>query len=96
MILWKKTLELGNFKMSGRYKGWQNAASIKRDLPYVVELQVPPGGFGTRLDRIYGFHTRLASTHGEVAAAAKVSAILFAGALPMPKLRKLSQTNSVA
>jgi len=58
-IVWKKTLEFGNVKMSGRYKGWQNAASIKRDFPYVVELQVPPGGFGTRLDRIYGFHTRL-------------------------------------
>jgi len=45
--------------MSGRYKGWQNAASIKRDFPCVVELHVPPGGFGTRLDRIYEFHTRL-------------------------------------
>ena len=76
--------------MSGRYKGWQNAASIKRDFPYVVELQVPPGGFGM------GFTLDSVSTHGEVAAAAKVSAILFAGALPMPKLRKLSQTNSVA
>jgi hypothetical protein len=45
--------------MSGRYKGWQNAASIKRDFPCVVELHVPPGGFGTRLDRIYEYHTRL-------------------------------------
>ena len=82
--------------MSGRHKGWQNAASIKRDFPCVVELHVPPGGFGTRLDRIYEFHTRLVSTHGEVAAAAKVSANLFAGASPMPKLRRHSQMNSVA
>ena len=45
--------------MSGRRKGWQNAASLKHDFPYVVELEVPPGGFGTRLNRIYGFHVRL-------------------------------------
>jgi hypothetical protein len=38
---------------------WQNAASIKRDFPYAVELEVPPSGFGTRLDRIYGFHVRV-------------------------------------
>jgi hypothetical protein len=50
---------LGHFKMSGRYKGWQNAASIRHDFPYVVELEVPLGGFGTRLDRIYGFHIRV-------------------------------------
>ena len=31
-----------------RYKAW-----------HAVELEVPPGGFGTRLDRIYGFHVRL-------------------------------------
>jgi hypothetical protein len=38
----------------------------------------------------------LASTRAEVGAAAKMSAILLAGASPMPKLRKHSQTNSVA
>ena len=58
-IVRKNLLELGHFKMSDRHKGWQNAASIKHDFPYVVELEEPPSGFGTRLDRIYGFHTRL-------------------------------------
>jgi hypothetical protein len=82
--------------MSGRYKGWQNAASIKRDFPYVVELQVPLAASERAWTAFMGFTLDLVSTHGEVAAAAKVSAILFAGALPMPKLRKLSQTNSVA
>jgi len=48
--------------MSGRYKGWQDAASIKREFPYSVELEVPPGGFGTRLDRVHGFHTRVGVT----------------------------------
>lgn len=46
--------------MSGRHKGWQNAASIKHDFPYVVELEVPAGGFGVHLKRIDGFHVRLA------------------------------------
>ena len=43
-----------------------------------------------------GFTFESASTRGEVGAAAKVSAILLAGASPMPKLHKHSQTNSVA
>ena len=55
----KKPLKLGYFKMSGRRKGWQNAASIKHDFPYVVELEVPPDGFGPRVDRIDEFHVRL-------------------------------------
>jgi len=46
-------------KLRNERRGWRNAASIKRDFPYAVELEVPPGGFGTRLDRIYGFHVRL-------------------------------------
>jgi hypothetical protein len=44
------------------------------------------------LDRIDEFHVRL----GEVAAAAKLSARLLAGASPMLKLRKHSPTNAAA
>ncbi len=43
-----------------------------------------------------GFTLNSVSTHGEAAGAAKVSAISFAGASPMPKLRRHSQMNSVA
>jgi hypothetical protein len=32
-----------------RYKGRQNAKAIERDFPYIVEMAVPPHGFGSRL-----------------------------------------------
>jgi|KBSMisStandDraft_5_1062788.scaffolds.fasta_scaffold2474564_1 hypothetical protein len=41
-----------------RYKGRASTKSIARDFPYVVEIRVPEGGLGKRLDAMYEFHTR--------------------------------------
>jgi hypothetical protein len=36
-----------------RYKGRQSAQSIERDFPHIVEMIVPLGGFGKKLDAMY-------------------------------------------
>jgi hypothetical protein len=39
-----------------RYKGQLRAAQTERLFPYHVDIVVPPGGLGTRLDAMYAFH----------------------------------------
>jgi hypothetical protein len=39
-----------------RYKGRAKASSIERDFPHHVELMVPEGGFGKRLDEMHAWH----------------------------------------
>ena len=41
-----------------RYKGRQNAKAIERDYPHFVDVAVPRGGLGSRLDAMYEFHER--------------------------------------
>jgi hypothetical protein len=41
-----------------RYKGRASAKAIERDFPYIVEMRVPLGGFGRRLDDMYEWFTR--------------------------------------
>ena len=41
-----------------RYKGRQNAKAVEQDFPHSVEISVPPGGLGSRLDAMYEFHER--------------------------------------
>jgi hypothetical protein len=41
-----------------RYKGRQNAKAVEQDYPHFVDLAVPPGGLGSRLDAMYDFHER--------------------------------------
>jgi hypothetical protein len=40
------------------YKGRQSAKAIERDFPHIVEMVVPEGGLGKRLDAMYDFHAR--------------------------------------
>ena len=40
-----------------RYKGRQNAKAVERDFPHFVDIVVPPGGLGAKLDDMYEFHT---------------------------------------
>ncbi len=41
------------------YKGRQkNAKAVERDFPHFVDIVVPPGGLGTKLDAMYEFHTQ--------------------------------------
>lgn len=39
-----------------RYKGGTSTKNIERDLPHIVEITVPPGGLGKRLDQMYDWH----------------------------------------
>jgi hypothetical protein len=39
-----------------RYKGRPSIKSIERDFPHMVEVTIPPGGLGKRLDAMYAFH----------------------------------------
>ena len=45
-----------------RYKGTANAKAVERDFPHFVDIVVPLGGLGSKLDAMYGCHsvTRLA------------------------------------
>ncbi|MGB7278595.1 MAG: hypothetical protein WBD15_12700, partial [Pseudolabrys sp.] len=44
-----------------RYKGSHSAKAVERDYPHFVDVAVPPGGLGSRLDAMYAFHERTAS-----------------------------------
>jgi hypothetical protein len=41
-----------------RYKGRPRAQTIARDFPYVVEIAMPAGALGKRLDAMHEFHAR--------------------------------------
>ena len=41
-----------------RYKGRPSAQTIARDYPHVVEIAMPAGGLGKRLDAMHEFHFR--------------------------------------
>ena len=41
-----------------RYKGRQNAKAVEKDFPHFVDILVPLGGLGTRLDAMYEFHAQ--------------------------------------
>lgn len=40
----------------GRRKGERTAWANERDYPHMVEMPVPAGGLGAKLDPIHGFH----------------------------------------
>ena len=39
-----------------RYKGRPSSKTIEREFPHVVEIVVPVGGLGKRLDAMHDFH----------------------------------------
>ena len=39
-----------------RRRGERTTAQNERDFPKIVELEVPPNGFGVKLDSMYEFH----------------------------------------
>jgi hypothetical protein len=41
-----------------RYKGRQGARAVEKDFPHFVDIVVPLGGLGKRLDAMYEFHGR--------------------------------------
>jgi hypothetical protein len=41
-----------------RYKSSQSAKAVERDFPHFVDIVVPLGGLGARLDEMYDFHSQ--------------------------------------
>ena len=41
-----------------RYKGRRSAKIVEQDYPHHVDMTVPPGGLGNRLDKMYGWHAQ--------------------------------------
>ena len=41
-----------------RYKGHQSAKAVEQEFPHFVDIAVPPGGLGPRLNAMYDFHAR--------------------------------------
>jgi len=41
-----------------RPKGRQSAKAVEKDFPHFVDMVMPLGGFGNRLDTMYEFHDR--------------------------------------
>jgi hypothetical protein len=69
------------FMQASRYKGRASLKVIERKFPHHVDMMVPEGGFGSRLNAM---HARL-DFHGIEACAARTAArtdaTVFAGAL---------------
>jgi hypothetical protein len=42
-----------------RYKGRASAKAVEKDFPHHVDIAVPFGGLGSRLNDMYAFHTLL-------------------------------------
>jgi hypothetical protein len=41
-----------------RYKGRQSAKAVQQDFPHFVDVVVPEGGLGNKLNAMYDFHAR--------------------------------------
>ena len=41
-----------------RYKGRMSAKSVEKDYPHFVDIEVPLGGLGSRLNAMYKFHNQ--------------------------------------
>ncbi|MGA7310095.1 MAG: hypothetical protein WBX05_14205 [Pseudolabrys sp.] len=63
------------------YKGRQNAKAVERDFPQFVDIVVPLGGLGARLDAMYDFHVSTASNRNAARVNMTPTAALFGGAL---------------
>ena len=44
--------------MTRRYKGRPSAKTIASNFPYIVEIAVPSGGLGKRLNEMHAFHNQ--------------------------------------
>ena len=66
-----------------RYKGRQSAKAVEQDFPHFVDMVVPPGGLGSKLDACTNFTHGTASSHSAVTVSMMLMAVLFVGALLM-------------
>jgi hypothetical protein len=54
----RQTLHFRQLQAMNHYKGSASPEDIEKAFPYIVEMVVPEGGFGTGLDAMYEFHRR--------------------------------------
>jgi hypothetical protein len=47
---------IGSLRAMTRYKGRSSSKSVERSHPHQVEMIVPEGGFGRRLDEMHEWH----------------------------------------
>jgi len=45
-------------RVMSRYTERKNAKGVEQDYPHFVEVVVPPGGLGSKLNAMYDFHAR--------------------------------------
>ena len=64
-----------------RYKGRQNAKAVERDFPHFMDIVVPLGGLGAKLDPCMTFTPSTASSRSAVTAGTTPTVALFGGAL---------------
>jgi hypothetical protein len=79
-----------------RYEGRPfSAKAIERDFPYIVEMRVPLGGFGAKLDAMHEWHTkrRIRALHS-TGRRDENNRYYIRWSLPMPKPRQLLPRNS--
>ena len=84
--------------MTRRYKGRPRGKTIAREFPFIVEIAVPPGGLGKRLNAMQCTHFTISAAFRWRASGIdmKVTAIIYCGASPAAQLRKSSRPNSAA
>jgi hypothetical protein len=67
--------------------------ATERAYPYIVEMLVPEGGFGRKLDAMQQFHARHGIQPQGGRSPAKRDATTFDGASPIPELQSSSPMN---
>ena len=85
----------GAAKMTRRYKGRPSAKTIARDFPFIVELAVPLGGYGKKLNLMHSFH-EAASKWRTSDTDTKMIAISRCGVLPVEQSQKSLPLSSAA
>ena len=78
-----------------RYKGRTNTKAIEQAYPHIVEMIVPLGGFGLKLDDMYEWHwARGIEAMRGCGRVMRAAASMSDGALLIPQQRKRLQKSS--
>ena len=82
--------------MTRRYKGRPSAKTIARDFPFIVEIAVPLGGYGKKLNLMHSFHDQRGIQVAHVRTDTKMIAISRCGVLPVEQSQKSLPLSSAA
>ena len=73
-----------------------HSKAIERGFPHIVEIAVPPGGLGRRLDAMHDWHQKKALRLATVAGDVRASRTISGGVLPTRRPPMLSLPSSAA